>query len=87
MSRIAVVRNEDNVCVNIIVAEANDPAPGGCFLVDIDNTLCNIGWVYDPLVNDFVDPNPPPVVEYLPTEEDQITTLEDVQPPDNLGAV
>lgn len=60
MARIAVVRIEDNVCVNMVVAEVSDPAPDGCFFVDVDNTPCNIGWVYDPVVNDFTDPNPPP---------------------------
>lgn len=61
MARIAVVRNEDNVCVNIIVADVYDPAPEGCFFVDVDNMACDIGWIYDPVMNDFTDPDAPPL--------------------------
>lgn len=60
MARCAVVRSADNVCTNIIMASTQDPAPDGCFLVDVDNMACDIGWVYDPVMNDFVNPNPPP---------------------------
>lgn len=57
MARIAVVRNEDNICVNVIIAEVTDLAPIDSFLIDVDNMMCDIGWRYDPIVNDFIDPN------------------------------
>ncbi len=61
--RAAVVDTATNVVVNVIVVEdLNGVPPAGCFLSDADNSVCGIGWVYDPIVNDFVDPNPPPVV-------------------------
>lgn len=60
MARCAVVQQSDNVCINIIMADVHDPAPIGCFLVDVDNMACDIGWIYDPVMNDFVNPNPPP---------------------------
>lgn len=60
MAKCAVVRQEDNVCINIIVAEATDAPQVGCFLVDVDNMFCNIGWIYDPVIIDF---KPPPEVE------------------------
>lgn len=60
MARIAVVRIEDNVCVSICIADVNDPPYEGTFLVDIDNMACNIGWIYDPVIGDFTDLNPPP---------------------------
>jgi len=71
MSRVAVVRQSDNVCVNIIIAEASSPPPEGCFLIDVDHTPCDIGWIYDAVVNDFVNPNPPepePEPPVLPEE-------------------
>lgn len=59
----AVVRIEDNVVVGIIVADAATDVPyAGTFLVDVDNIFCRIGWVYDPRIGDFVDPNPLPEV-------------------------
>lgn len=52
-----------NKVVNVIVVENLDCIPAdGCFLIDADYSTCQIGWFYDPVVNDFVDPNPPPVV-------------------------
>jgi hypothetical protein len=63
MPRIAVVRDEDEVVVNIIVAEVSDPCQDGCYHVDVDNTPCGIGWKFDPVVIDFL---PPPEPE--PTE-------------------
>jgi len=58
--RTAVVSAETNVVINVVVADASgDVAPDGCFLVDVDNFVCAIGWVYDQIVNDFSDPNPP----------------------------
>jgi hypothetical protein len=55
----AVVRSSDRVCINVIVAETSDPAPAGCYLVDVDNVLCDIDWIYDPVIGDFTNPNPP----------------------------
>ena len=63
MARIAVVRNSDNVCINIIIADVSDPASIGCFFIDIDNINCDINWIYDPVINDFYDPNPAPPEE------------------------
>lgn len=64
--RCAVIDIATNTVVNMIVADAAiDAAPGGCLLVNTDGP-CNIGWVYDPVVNDFTDPNPPP-----PSEEEE----------------
>lgn len=57
--RCAVVQQSDNVAVNIIIASVSDPAPDGCFLVDVENLMCDIGWIYDG--SGFYDPNPPPV--------------------------
>lgn len=59
--KAAVVDQTTNIVVNIIVADASvDPAPDGCFLVNVDNTPCDIGWIYDPASNTFINPNPPP---------------------------
>lgn len=58
MARCAVVLSADNVCINIIMAETTDLPPDDCILVDVDYIDCEIGWVYDPVVGDFVDPNP-----------------------------
>jgi hypothetical protein len=60
MARIAVVENSSNVVIAICIADVNDPPYAGAFFVDVDNTPCDIGWIYDPVVNDFVNPNPPP---------------------------
>lgn len=60
MARIAVVRENDNVCVSMCIADASDPPYAGTFFIDIDNIACDIGWIYDPIIGDFVDPNPPP---------------------------
>jgi len=58
--RTAVVSAETNEVLNVVVADASrDVAPDGCFLVDVDHFVCAAGWVYDPVVNDFFDPNPP----------------------------
>lgn len=59
--RAAVVNIEDNVVIGIIVADASTDVPyAGTFLVDVDNTACDIGWVYDSRIGDFVNPNPLP---------------------------
>lgn len=58
--RAAVVDSETLIVVNVIVVDSlDDVAPDGCFLVDADNSVCAPGWVYDPIINDFYDPNPP----------------------------
>jgi hypothetical protein len=56
MSRCAVVRIEDKVVVNIIVADAAiDVAPLGCYLINTEGE-CDIGWIHDPRMNDFSRP-------------------------------
>ena len=65
--RSAVVRLEDNVVVNIIVAPPTEPAQEGCYLVDVsDGKFCNIGWVWDGTT--FYDPDPQPFPEPIQTE-------------------
>jgi hypothetical protein len=55
----AVVDLATNIVVNIIVADAaTDAAPDGCLLVNTESP-CGIGWTYDPVIGDFIDPNPP----------------------------
>jgi hypothetical protein len=57
--RSALVENVTNIVVNIIMADPSvDPAPDGYFLIDVDNMACGIGWTYDPVMNDFINPNP-----------------------------
>jgi len=56
--RAAVVDLLTNIVINIIVANpAVDPAPEGMLLVDVTNTPCDIGWIYDPATGTFSDPN------------------------------
>lgn len=63
--RSAVVRTIDNVVINIIIAPPTEPAPKGCFLVDIsDGRFCDIGWIWDG--TDFYNPNPEPIVPDVP---------------------
>lgn len=63
--RSAVVRMEDNVVVNIIVAPPTEPAPEGCFLVDIsDGRFCDIGWTWDG--TKFYNPSPAPAPAPVP---------------------
>ena len=68
--RCAVVRNSDNIVVNLIMAGPSvDPAPEGTILVGIpDDSPVDIGWIYDPETGQFTDPNPPveEVVEVTP---------------------
>lgn len=63
MARCAVVQNSDNIVVNIIIADASvDLAPDGCKLIDIDNfPMAGVGWIYDPVMNDFTPPPEEPV--------------------------
>lgn len=61
MMESAVVDIETNIVINRIVATASIALPpDGCYLVDITNVICDIGWIYDPASNTFTDPNPPP---------------------------
>jgi hypothetical protein len=60
--RAAVVNSDTGIVVNVIVVNSlNDISPDGCFLADADNAVCAAGWRYDPVVNDFIDPSPPPI--------------------------
>lgn len=60
MMRAAVVNIEDNVVVSIIVADASIDVPyAGTFLIDVEFTACDVGWVYDPKIGDFINPNQP----------------------------
>ena len=67
----AVVNQETLIVLNIIVADpAIDPPPEGCVLIGItDGEPCDIGWVYDPATNTFLNPNPPPPEEITSPEE------------------
>lgn len=60
MARCAVVHDDDNIVVNIIVADPTDPPPDNCYLIDVDNKPCDIGWIYDPATGEFSPPPPPP---------------------------
>jgi hypothetical protein len=60
MARIAVVRVQDNVCVTLCIADVNDPPYAGTYFVVVDHIACDIGWVCNPLIGDFINPNPPP---------------------------
>ena len=44
MTTCAVI-NEENVVVNLIVAEPTDPPPEGCTLIEIP--FCDIGYTWD----------------------------------------
>lgn len=77
MARVAVVDVSTKTVLSIIIADAGEMPYPGTFLVDVDNIPCDVGWVYDPVVNDFVNPNP------LPPEE--VISSEDVPPPDDEG--
>jgi len=57
----AALVNKDTLIVeNMIVADpAIDPALGDYLMIDISNLFCKIGWKYDPIANDFINPTPP----------------------------
>lgn len=58
MANLAVVRIDDNIVINMIVAEPSDPAYEGTYFVEIlDGVMCDIGWLWNGSV--FIDPNPP----------------------------
>lgn len=59
MSVCAVVRLADNEVAAMIVADESDPPYEGTMLVDVAGKPCAVGWIYDPVVGDFIDPNPP----------------------------
>lgn len=65
--RAAVVDLATNIVVNVIVADSvDDMPPLGCFLVDIENLMCDIGWVYDPVIIGFINPNSNPIPGSIP---------------------
>ena len=57
--RAAVVDNQTNIVVNIIVADADCAPPNGCFLVNVDDIWCDMGAIYDPVTGVFADITPP----------------------------
>lgn len=56
--RCALIRIADNIVVNLIVADpVNDPAPFGCVIVGLaDGSQVSIGWLYNPVTNEFTNP-------------------------------
>ena len=69
----AVVRSEDNLVVNIIVAPPTEPAQDGCYLVDVsDGKPCDIGWVWNG--TNFYDPDPKP----QPSNPDTSTKISNI---------
>jgi len=54
--RAAVVRLSDNVVENVVVADDESIAPDGCFLVNVQEIACDIGWIYDQSSNTFSAP-------------------------------
>lgn len=56
----ALVNKDTFIVENMIVADpAIDPPVGDYLMIDITNLICNIGWTYDPINNNFINPNPP----------------------------
>jgi hypothetical protein len=56
--KCAVVNIESNIVQNVIVASPTDPAPDGCMLVELsEDTLCDIGYTYDPATGTFSPAN------------------------------
>jgi hypothetical protein len=57
----AVVQNNDETVINIIVADpAIDPAPEGCTLIALpEGSPVTFGWIYNPSNGTFTDPNLP----------------------------
>lgn len=48
MADCAVVRSSDNMVINTIIALPTDPAPEGCYLVEMsENSYGGIGWTWD----------------------------------------
>lgn len=73
--RSAVVRSEDNVVINVIVAPPTEPAQDGCYLVDVsDGKFCDIGWVWNG--TSFYDPDPKPAPNNEP--EDYVDFIDTV---------
>jgi hypothetical protein len=57
--KAAVVETATNIVVNTIMADASkDLPPDDCFLVDITEKQCDIGWIYDPATGTFSAPEP-----------------------------
>lgn len=58
ITKCAVVQESDDVVINIIIADPDvDPPPLGCILIDVANTPCDIGWIYDPATGTFSPPS------------------------------
>lgn len=68
--RSALVNDTTNVVENVIMAYPQDPSPfGGVYMVGLQDavydengdlvtpgTLCDIGWIYDPVTQTFSAP-------------------------------
>lgn len=68
--RSALVNKETNIVENIIMADPQvDATPEGYLMIDVENFRCDIGWVFDPIMIDFVNPNPPVEESVPPVEE------------------
>lgn len=63
----AIVNKNTMIVENIIVADPiTDDPPVGCILVGMAySEPCDIGWIYNPAINTFSDPNPPPQQEVV----------------------
>ena len=68
--RAAVVDLETNIVMNIIIADEGCAPPDGCFLVNVDDIWCDMGALYDPTINTFIDPNPPALPEPVLADPD-----------------
>ena len=59
MARIAVCQTNDNVVINVILAEVTDPAYPNTYFIEIqDGVWCDIGAIWNG--TDFTNPNSPP---------------------------
>lgn len=58
--RAAMIDLNTNIVVGVIMADATiDLAPIGTFLINVPDDLRVVdGWVYNPITQEFVDPNP-----------------------------
>ena len=65
MTTCAVCQLSDGLVINMIIADPTDPCPyEDCQLIetpDINGVSAQIGWYWNG--TDFIDPNPPLVVE------------------------
>ena len=56
MFNYAVINISDNIVINKIVADLNYIAPDNTYLIQYDDILCDIGWIWDG--TQFINPNP-----------------------------